>query len=84
MQAEQQSSLYELVVQGFTELAGAAPPSVARTVLLRDRFVLGQRFTSGAFQAIWMADQDEIEFYDGAGRLLKTVSRGEPARRLAA
>lgn len=84
MQTEQQRSLYELVVQGLTELIGTAPKSVARTVLLRDRFVLGQRFTSGPFHAIWLADEEVIKFCDGAGRLLKTISLDEPARRLAA
>ena len=61
----------QLLAQTFSELG--ATGSVARTLLLRDRQFIGQRFRCGGFQAVSLVGKEEIEFYDQTCVLLKTV-----------
>jgi len=64
--------LHELLVKTFAELGAIG--SVVRTFLLGDRQFVGQRFRCGGLQAVWLADGNDIDFYDVQGKLLKTVS----------
>ena len=72
----------ELLAQTFAELG--ATGSVVRTLLLHDRQFVGQKFRCGGFQAVLLVDKDEIEFYDEAGVLLKTVRLEETEKKSAA
>ena len=63
--------LYQLLAETFTGLGAAGP--MVRAFLLRDRYFAGQEFRCGGFQAIFLAGQDEIEFYDNSGARLKKV-----------
>ena len=57
---------------------------MSRTLLLCDRHFVGQRFRCEGFQAVWLAGKSEIEFYDQAGGLLKTVRLEETEKKAAA
>ena len=65
--------VHDLIVAGFKELGEDEPERITRSVLFRDLFFVGQRFLCGNIQAVLLADEDEIKFYDGQGTLLKTV-----------
>jgi hypothetical protein len=65
--------VHDLIVAGFRELGADGPERITRNVLFRDLFFVGQRFLCGNIQAVLLADEDEITFYDGQGTLLKTA-----------
>jgi hypothetical protein len=74
-------SLHELPAKTFAELGATGP--MVRTILLRDRQFAGQRFRCEGMQAVLPAGGNEIEFFDEAGVLLKTVSIKADERRVA-
>ncbi len=74
--------LNQLLARTFAELG--ATGSVVRTFLLHDRQFVGQKFRCEGFQAVLLAGKDEIEFYDEAGVLLKTVRLEETEKKSAA
>ena len=57
---------------------------MVRTFLLCDREFIGQRFRCEGFQAVLLAGSGVVEFYDQAGKLLKTVSLKETDKKSAA
>ena len=74
----------DFLEQTFAELGATDPASMTRTVLLKDRFLVGQRFRCEGFQAVWMAGGNTVEFYDEAGELLKTVELQSTVEKMAA
>ena len=74
----------DFLEQTFAELGATDPALMTRTILLKDRFLVGQRFRCEGFQAIWMAGGNTVEFYDEAGELLRTVNLEEAAKKIAA
>jgi len=72
----------QLLAQTFAELGATGP--VVRIILLHDRQFVGQRFRCEKVQAVMLAGKDEIQFYDQAGELLKTVSLEETDKKSAA
>ncbi len=74
--------LSQILSKTFAE-SGATGP-IVRTILLRDRQFVGQRFRCEGFQAVLLAGKGEIEFYDEAGELLKTVRSEETEKKAAA
>jgi hypothetical protein len=72
---------YELLARTFADLGATRP--VVRTLLLRDRQFVGQRFRCEGVQAVWPAGSDEIAFYDEGGTLLKTVGIEADEKRVA-
>jgi len=74
--------LSQLLAKTFAELGAAGP--VVRTILIKDRYYVGQKFRCGGFQAMLLAGGNEIKFYDQAGELLKTVSLEEIEEKAAA
>jgi hypothetical protein len=71
----------ELLAQTFADLGTAGP--MIRTILLRDRHFVGQRFRCEGMQAVRLAGSDEIAFYGEGGTLLKTVSIEADEKRVA-
>jgi len=67
--------MHQILSENFAELGAAGP--MVRTLLLRDREYVGQRFRCGGFQAVLLAGSGAISFYDEGGTLLKTVRRLE-------
>ena len=63
--------IHRVLAETFAELGATGP--MVRTFLLRDRYFAGQKFHCGGFQAVLPAGKDEVEFYDQAGALVKTV-----------
>jgi len=74
--------LNRLLARTFAELGASGP--MDRAFLLHDRCFVGQRFRCGGLQAVLPAGGDEIEFYDQAGGLLKTVGLESPEQQKAA
>jgi hypothetical protein len=76
--------VYQLVVEGFRALGAADPEAVSRAILLRERRFVGHRFRCDGIQALRLAGEDAIAFYDDQGKLLKTVPlEAEPVNRAA-
>ena len=63
--------LHELLGKTFGELGASGP--MVRTILLSDRQFAGQKWRCGGVQAVSLAGEDEIAFYDEGGALAKTV-----------
>lgn len=61
-----------ILVDSFTELG--ATGAILRTILLRDRYFAGYRFRCGEVQAVQLAGEEVVKFYDVEQNLLKTVS----------
>ena len=74
--------LHDLLEKTFGELGASGP--MTRTLLLRDRQFAGQKFRCGGVQAVWLAGEDEIAFYDEGGALLKTVRLEETEKKAVA
>ncbi len=74
--------LDQLLVNTFAELGVAGP--MTRTFLLRDREFVGQRFRCERLQAVMLAGEKEITFYDETGRMVKSVSLQETEEKRAA
>lgn len=67
-----QSFPQQLLIEIFSELG--ATGSIVRTILLRDRYFAGYRFRCAGLQAIQLAGEDVVKFYDQEQTLLKTVN----------
>lgn len=67
-----QSFPQQLLIEIFSELG--ATGSIVRTILLRDRYFAGYRFRCDGLQAIQLAGEDVVKFYDQEQTLLKTVN----------
>ena len=74
--------LIQILSKTFAELGATGPMS--RTLMLRDRQFVGQRFRCEDFQAVLLAGGGVVEFYDQAGVLLKTVSLEETDKKAVA
>jgi hypothetical protein len=76
--------LHQRVVEGFRVLGASDPEAISQSILLRELRFVGRRFRSDGMQAVAMADQDTLQFYDGEGNLLRTVPvDGEPVKKAA-
>jgi hypothetical protein len=84
MDTTQADVIYELVVQGFTELGASDPRCLSHSFLLRDMLYAGQVFRCESWQAVWLLDGETVKFYDAAGNLVKTLTVvAEVARKAA-
>ena len=72
----------QILSKTFVELGATGP--MIRSVLLKDRYFVGQKFRCDGFQAVLLAGGGVVEFYDQAGMLLKTVSLAETDKKAAA
>ena len=74
MSSDQPAFSVEDLVLAAISTAGMAPPdSMIRTILLQDRFFLGEKYRFDGGMAIWLAKDQTVEVYDDAGQLLATV-----------
>ncbi len=74
MDVSQADAVYKLVVQGFAELGASDPRCISRSFLLRDLCYAGQRYRCEGWQAVWLVDENSIDFYDAAGNPVKTLT----------
>lgn len=77
-------SVHKLVVDTFTSLGVPNPTVVRRAVIFRERSLVGQRFLCGDVQAVQLAGENQLSFYDNRGRLLLAVDTGVPCPAKAA
>jgi hypothetical protein len=76
--------VYELAVQGFTELGASDPKCISRSFLLRNMCYTGQRYRCEGWQAVWLLDGETVEFHDAAGNPVKTLTLVTEVARKAA
>jgi hypothetical protein len=77
------TSIQDLLTATLTELGLPAPTSVIETLLLKDRYFVGQKFRYDGGWAVMREGSNTIEFFDEQGTLLKTVAL-KPERGTAA
>jgi hypothetical protein len=77
-------SVYRRVVDTLATLGIPGSSRMSRVVLLRKRQLVGQRFRCEGGQAVWLIDKNTIDFFDGDGNLLTTVTLGEAGDQKAA
>ena len=67
----QLEAIREVVIQAFAEYAS---PGVefSESVLIREGFYCGRRFTSDAARAVWFADENIVKFYCADGQFLES------------
>ena len=71
-------------MKGFTDLGASNPHSISRSHLLREGHYAGQRFSCDGFRAVWWLGGDAVEFYDGSGSFLRSLSLAGALGRKAA
>jgi hypothetical protein len=82
--ATQADAVYELAARGFAELGASDPQCISRSFLLKNVLYAGQVFRCERWQAVWMSDGETVEFFDAAGRLVRTLSLVTEVARKAA
>lgn len=73
-------STLNLVAATLSELGLPAPTNIIQTTLVYDSHFVGHKLHYDGGWAILWAASDVIEFYDGNGRLLKTVGIETPEK----
>lgn len=73
MPGPEQDSVYRLIVEGFRSLGAADAHAIRRAVIFRQRNLVGQRFLCGDLQAVRLAGEDVVRFYDERGKLLLSL-----------
>lgn len=67
----------------FSELDGVES-SLCETVLIRDGYYCGHRFSNDQFNAVWFFEENEIKVYDSNRKLIRVESyHAEGLRRAA-
>jgi hypothetical protein len=84
MDATQADAFYDLVTKGFAELGGADPKGINRSLLLRGSCYAGQVFRWDGWRAVWLIGGETVEFYDAAGKLVRSASLAAQGERKAA
>ncbi len=62
------------VARTFAELSAGGADQLCESILIRDGAYCGRRFAAPAGHAIWFVEEDEIKFYDAAGKLTSVVA----------
>ncbi len=73
---DEPASVYDVVIAVIQEM-GIEASSLVRTILIRDSYYAGRKYYYSGGYAICMAGNGVIEFYDDAGKLLRTASAPE-------
>ena len=68
------------VSQTFAQLGLAAVHGLRESILIRGGAYCGRRFDSAAGHAIWFLEENQIKFYDAAGRLAEVAETSAPER----
>jgi hypothetical protein len=66
-------SVEDLVLKAISAAGMPPPVSMIRTILLQDRFFLGEKYRFDGGMAIWLAKQQTVEVYDDLGQLVRTA-----------
>ena len=73
MDVTQADSVQQLVAMVFAELGASEPKCTSRSFLLRNMHYAGQTFRCEGWQAVWLTDGNSVEFFDAAGKLVRSV-----------
>ena len=66
--------IFNLVVATFSELGMPTPADVCPTLFVENGCFIGHKFHCDGGYAMWGVGWNAVEFYDGAGKLLKMVN----------
>ena len=67
----------QVVYEAMADMGLPDPGPCCETVVVRDGYCLGRRFTFDTLEAVWLEADAKIEFYDSRGELLRTLSTEE-------
>ena len=76
--SEQDEQARQLLRQAFRQLGAESPDRWEETILVQDGFYCGRRFDCCGLQAVWLFEEDRIEFYDADGGLIRELSTSVP------
>lgn len=65
------------VAHTFAELGLAGSAEFSESILIRGGAYCGRRFCAAHGHAIWFLEEDQVKFYDAAGRLATVMTIGE-------
>lgn len=51
-----------------------AAEELSESILIRDGFYCGRRFTCGSLSAVWFAEEDQIKLFDQEGQLVDSLA----------
>jgi hypothetical protein len=77
-------SIREFVLKAVTELGAGQPAGRREAILCRDGYIVGHKFNFDGVRAVWMASQEQINFYADDGTLVRAVNLEERDRAQAA
>ncbi len=63
----------QLIRTNFSELGESLDLSPHETILIRQGYYCGRRFTVNEHEAIWFIEENQIKFYDMNGRVVQTT-----------
>jgi hypothetical protein len=81
MHGTQIDQIRQIVTSAFSGLGTAEP--ISETVLLRNRYFVGRKYTSGGFVAVWSADTNRVEVFDQGGQVVQRANVEEQVERAA-
>jgi hypothetical protein len=81
MNGTQIDQIRQIVTLAFSALGAVEP--VSETVLLRNRYYAGRKYTSGGFVAIWSADTNQVEVFDQGGQVVQRATMEEQVEKAA-
>ncbi len=81
MNSTQIDQVRQIVTSAFSELG--AVELICETVLLRNRYYVGRKYTSGGFVAIWSADANLVEVFDQDGQVVQRATVEQQMERAA-
>ena len=73
----------EIVNRTFSNLS-STPKNCIESLLIRDGFYCGYRYSFGELSAVWFVEEDEIKFFDSKGRTIRVVACNDDDQRMAA
>lgn len=68
------ASIHDLAAATLCKLGLPGPADIIQTMLMKDGYFVGYKFRYDGGYAILQAGGSTVEFYDGQGKLLKTVA----------
>ncbi len=75
---------YEAIATGLAEFGASDTRCRTTAYLIRGGHCVGQRLRFDGVDAVWLLAEHLVHFYDGHGRLLKTVVVASPRAQEAA
>jgi hypothetical protein len=81
MHSTQIDQIRQIVTSAFSELGTVEP--ISETVLLRNRYFVGRKYTSGGFVAIWSADTNQVEVFGQGGQMVQRATVEEQVEKAA-